>query len=215
MSIDNALTRLFSGIALGVGLLLLLFISPHWFFAMVIGALFFYSALAELPRLLPPSQLLFWVVLCCYLLFPFAALIWFDQQVARTIIAIPFLLVALFDSASYVTGKLFGNHKLAPRVSPGKTWEGFFGGFLTVLITVLLVGYWHYQVISIPHAIFFAFLFCFVALSGDLFESWLKRSTGLKDSGSLIPGHGGLLDRIDALLVVIPFFVSWYYLFLV
>lgn len=104
------------------------------------------------------------------------------------------------DSAAYFAGRRFGKHKLAPSISPGKTREGALGGALAVAVYALLldspVG---------PGITLAAFLALFVAsVLGDLFESWLKRRAGIKDSGNLLPGHGGVLDRIDSQLAVLP-----------
>lgn len=99
------------------------------------------------------------------------------------------------DIAAYLVGKKFGKHKIAPSISPGKTWEGLLGA---VLVSALIGGILGH-VAPVPHAILGA-VFAVVGLGGDLFESALKRHAGVKDSGKLIPGHGGLFDRVDALL---------------
>lgn len=104
------------------------------------------------------------------------------------------------DIGAYFAGKAFGTHKLAPGISPGKTWEGVMGGML-LAGTVCGIGAWIWQ-----GAWWFAITLLLIALSilGDLFESFVKRQTGTKDSGSLLPGHGGILDRIDSILIVLP-----------
>ncbi|HEY8355345.1 MAG TPA: phosphatidate cytidylyltransferase [Methylophilaceae bacterium] len=117
--------------------------------------------------------------------------------------------VWIADSAAYFAGKRFGRHKLAPQISPGKTWEGVFGAWLAVtlygliLCHVLALSYW-----------FIVGLFGITVLSimGDLFESLIKRQAGVKDSGSLLPGHGGLLDRIDGLTSSLPMVMFFIYL---
>ena len=114
--------------------------------------------------------------------------------------------VWLADSAAYFAGKRFGKRKLAPEISPGKTWEGVVGAFVGVAIygAVLcqLFGY---------HLWLIALLFVMVALSvmGDLIESLLKRVAGVKDSSQLLPGHGGVLDRIDGILPALVFAMAW------
>ena len=99
------------------------------------------------------------------------------------------------DIAAYFTGKQFGKHKIAPTISPGKSWEGLAGSVIASAIMGAVLGH----VAPIPHA-FIGALFAVLGLGGDLFESSLKRHAGMKDSGTLIPGHGGLFDRVDALL---------------
>lgn len=110
------------------------------------------------------------------------------------------------DSGAYMFGKLFGKHKLAPRVSPGKTWEGFAGGLLTSALIC-----WLFSEFAPLHVPLTTLLICSIAAAlasvlGDLTESMFKREAGIKDSGNLIPGHGGILDRIDSLTAAVPVF---------
>lgn len=124
------------------------------------------------------------------------------------------LVVWLADIGAYFAGKTFGKHKLAPAISPGKTWEGAIGGWLAVMIVAGVALAAHAFEPTLVSALLqragwvrtlFA-LTVLVAFSivGDLFESMLKRQAGVKDSSALLPGHGGVLDRIDALLPVLP-----------
>ena len=111
------------------------------------------------------------------------------------------------DSGAYFAGRRFGRHKLAPRVSPGKSWEGVAGAALAVAV-------WHFMAHRMAPGLLpggagwpgLALLEALVAVSivGDLFESWMKREAGLKDSGNILPGHGGVLDRIDSLTAALP-----------
>lgn len=104
------------------------------------------------------------------------------------------------DTVAYLVGSLVGRHKVAPRISPGKSWEGSVAGFAAAAAVVTLLGG-----DGGTAALVVAVGLGPVALAGDLFESWLKRRAGAKDSGALLPGHGGILDRIDSLLFVGPF----------
>lgn len=115
-------------------------------------------------------------------------------------------MVWLADIGAYFAGRAFGRHKLAPGISPGKTWEGVLGGTLAVLVFALLCQTFvpALQALSPLVLILFALLYTATSVEGDLFESLLKRQAGLKDSGDLLPGHGGLLDRIDSLLPTLP-----------
>ena len=116
------------------------------------------------------------------------------------LVAVAVAIVA--DSAAYFAGRRFGKHKLAPAISPGKTREGALGGALAVAIYAALLP--TSTGIDLA-ATLTAFLVLFVlSVLGDLFESWLKRRAGVKDSGALLPGHGGVLDRIDSQLAVLP-----------
>ncbi|MCL4458386.1 MAG: phosphatidate cytidylyltransferase [Chloroflexi bacterium] len=115
------------------------------------------------------------------------------------------------DTGAYCAGRMFGRHKLLPVISPQKTWEGVYGGLLLSVIATLLVA----QFIWMPliHRVVLGISVGIAAILGDLAESWLKRSVHAKDSGTIIPGHGGLLDRIDSLLFSMP--VVYYYATLV
>jgi len=122
------------------------------------------------------------------------------------------LCMAFFsDTVAYFFGRAFGRHKLYPAVSPAKSWEGAFGGIVgSCLATVVLGSLWLLPELPILHAIFLGIFGSVAGQTGDLVESMLKRTFGVKDSGAILPGHGGLLDRIDALLFVAP--VAYYYL---
>lgn len=103
------------------------------------------------------------------------------------------------DVFAYFTGKTLGGPKLAPRISPNKTWSGFLGGFAGAVVASALLAIAFDIAVSIRLAML-ALLLAFFSQIGDLFESWIKRRFGIKDSGMIIPGHGGLLDRIDGLI---------------
>ncbi|MFW5446674.1 MAG: phosphatidate cytidylyltransferase [Methylophagaceae bacterium] len=114
------------------------------------------------------------------------------------------------DVAQYVWGKLFGKHKIVPKVSPNKTWQGFLGGvFTTTLFAVLLSGF--LTPLSIPMAVVAGLIISIAGFIGDVTISALKRDIGVKDSGSLLPGHGGILDRIDSLTYTAPLFFHFIY----
>jgi len=108
------------------------------------------------------------------------------------------------DTLAYFTGRFLGKHPLAPRISPKKTWEGFWGGAAGSVVGALVVKALFLTRLSIPAAVLVGAGAAFLGPLGDLCESMLKRAAGVKDSGKLLPGHGGLLDRIDAVLFVAP-----------
>jgi phosphatidate cytidylyltransferase len=116
-------------------------------------------------------------------------------------------VVVIADSAAYFAGRRFGRRKLAPAISPGKTWEGAMGAALAITVYALAVhALWPRGCgLSCLPQLLLAFWAMFVlSVLGDLFESWIKRQAGVKDSGALLPGHGGVLDRIDSLTAVLP-----------
>ena len=114
-------------------------------------------------------------------------------------------MVWVADTAAYFGGRRFGRHKLAREISPGKTWEGVWAALAAVTI------YWVVLWVSLPEqslrlisGLIGVWLMTLLSIVGDLFESWMKRVAGVKDSGTLLPGHGGVLDRIDSLSAVMP-----------
>lgn len=123
-----------------------------------------------------------------------------------------FLMMMIWaaDIGAYFAGRHFGGRKLAPQVSPGKTWAGVYGGLLSALIFSLLFVYSFTLIpldaVSSGLLLVVALLTVSISVVGDLTESMLKRNAGVKDSGKLLPGHGGVLDRIDSLLAALPFF---------
>lgn len=111
------------------------------------------------------------------------------------------------DSAAYFAGRSIGKYKLAPHLSPNKTWEGTIASFLGSLLVALVFA--RFMTVPLRHLLGMAAVGNVAGQVGDLLESAYKRSAGIKDSGSILPGHGGVLDRIDALILAIP--VVWYY----
>lgn len=124
------------------------------------------------------------------------------------------LIVWTADTGAYFAGHRWGKTKLAPLVSPGKTWEGVAGGLAAVLVLALLAGIYgaRYTGVLLAGWVALALVTAFVSVLGDLFESRVKRAAGVKDSGTLFPGHGGVLDRIDAFTAAAPLFtLAWLY----
>lgn len=123
------------------------------------------------------------------------------------------LLVWIADVCAYFAGRRFGQHKLAPKISPGKTREGVYGAMFGTLLFAAVAG-WMLEPVPVAHGllILLAAVTVLFSIVGDLFESLIKRQANLKDSGSLLPGHGGMLDRIDSVLAALPIFVCGRYL---
>jgi phosphatidate cytidylyltransferase len=142
-----------------------------------------------------------------YVGLPLGAMVWIQLLTGPRALTFVIAVIALSDSAQFFVGRAIGRRKLAPLVSPAKTFEGAQGG----LVAALLVGIWlgprWGQAASPVQGAALGAVLCLAGIMGDLFKSLLKRSAGVKDSGHLIPGHGGVLDRIDAYLFAVPVYL--------
>lgn len=129
------------------------------------------------------------------------------RQEGPAILLFVLVITWVGDTAAYFVGRAIGKHKLAPILSPNKSWEGSIASILGALLVAVVFAKW--LTVPLPHLLAMAVVGNVAGQAGDLLESAYKRSAGVKDSGSLLPGHGGVLDRIDALILAIP--VVWYY----
>lgn len=120
-----------------------------------------------------------------------------------------FLILWINDTGAYCAGKLLGRHKLYEKVSPNKTWEGLIGGIVFAFVLAYILSF-YFIVLTLPQWMMVAFIISVFGNLGDLFESHLKRSFAVKDSGHLIPGHGGVLDRFDGLLLSLPVLICYF-----
>jgi phosphatidate cytidylyltransferase len=130
-----------------------------------------------------------------------------DQQNWNSnLILFMFILTWTFDTFAYLFGVRFGKHKIMPSISPKKSWEGFGGGFVFSIIASYLSYsfFFKFEDIRIPLIISISIILPFTATLGDFIESHYKREAGVKDSGNFIPGHGGILDRMDSFMITIP-----------
>ena len=140
----------------------------------------------------------------------------FAPQVSKHLLSFFFLVIMGADSAAYYGGKTFGRHKLAPSVSPAKTWEGAVAGMLASLLLATAAHYWFFPELPLKLGLPLAAAMNVISILGDLTESALKRSAGAKDTAKILPGHGGILDRLDSLLFnapVIYYFAYWYFVY--
>lgn len=129
---------------------------------------------------------------------------------AGQLLTLFFLIITASDTGAYYAGRNFGRHKLAPLISPGKTIEGSIGGLIAAIGVSLLIKYTIFAELPLGHALGLAVVMNIVGQMGDLFESLLKRGAGAKDAASIIPGHGGLLDRLDSVLFNAPLLYYYY-----
>ena len=141
-----------------------------------------------------------------YLGLPIGAMVAVRETRGREALFLLMLTVIVSDTAQYYTGRAFGRRKLAPAISPKKTVEGAVGGFVFGGALLAVVGAWWLPGVPVGIRAVLGVAVVALGIAGDLFESMIKRSAGVKDSSSLIPGHGGILDRIDALLFAAPIY---------
>jgi phosphatidate cytidylyltransferase len=183
--------------------------------AVLVGGAGALSSGAPSPGALSTTALTFMAPL--YVGLPLGVMVWLQEVYGREALLLPIVIVAASDTAQYYTGRAIGRRKMAPRVSPAKTVEGAVGGIVVAAVVAALLAPRWLGVAVTPTGrispLVGAGLGAVLALAGmvgDLFESFLKRSAGVKDSSSVIPGHGGVLDRVDSHLFAAPL----YYLFL-
>lgn len=143
------------------------------------------------------------------------------QVIESPIPKLPAKLLTLFfivvfggDTGAYYTGRTLGKHKLSPRISPGKTVEGLIGGIAGSMLAAVTAHFTFFPELQLGHAILLGFVMCLLGAVGDLCESMLKRGAKAKDAGKLIPGHGGLLDRLDSMLFNAPVLYYFYVIFM-
>lgn len=138
-----------------------------------------------------------------------------EDSAAPQLLLVFFFIIWSADTGAYLAGRSLGKHKLAPRISPGKTIEGLIGGLIGAIIVAAIVGVmvWHLPTVKLIFWLLAVALITLFSVAGDLFESVYKRRAGVKDSGGLLPGHGGVLDRIDSVCAALPPYMLVLYLF--
>ena len=148
----------------------------------------------------------------CYIFIPLALAIPIAESnntfESNTLIGL-FILIWASDSWAFILGKLFGRRKLFEKISPNKTLEGFVGSFILTSLTGGIIGQ-KYLVLPFIEGVFLGGLTVCIATSGDLFQSMLKRAANVKDSGNILPGHGGILDRFDSILFCLPIYYVYF-----
>ena len=135
-------------------------------------------------------------------------------ETGEDLLLLLFICVTFGDTGAFYVGTLFGKHRMAPGVSPKKSWEGAAGGLVAAVAGGLVAHLWFYRSLPLVHAVILGLLLGSMGILGDLAESMLKRATGNKDSSALLPGHGGVLDRVDSLIFSAPVLYYYYHFFL-
>ncbi len=213
--------RWFKGMSVGVVLYMLVFlvqtntVKPVWFWILpLLVAIIFVAELIKLDHL-TLTNLAITIFGWIYVVMPLS-LVNVLPTLQGSYDPIPlvgfFLVLWANDTGAYFTGKHLGNRKLYPEVSPNKTWEGLIGGSLVAFIAAFALFHLTHTLELLDWMVMAASVAVFGNL-GDLFESHLKRNFGVKDSGHLMPGHGGVLDRFDGLFLALPVFLAYYKIF--
>lgn len=215
----HILGTIFSGILILTGGYLMIYPDAYW----VISIWIFFGVLfvIQLLRSNSPTTLIDISITlsgCLYLSIPLLSLLalgaipnWdtlhFEWKVPMSV----FILTWINDTGAYLAGRTWGKTKLFERISPNKTWEGTVGGGLATLIVSVLIHY-YWGILSIPLWLGAGLLISIFSNVGDLMESAFKRNASVKDSGKIMPGHGGILDRFDAILLIAPVLLGYYIL---
>ncbi len=180
-------------------------------FSLLLLGILVYILIYEWPKLLSPKKWYFYLITIPYPIFPVLGLILLNTY-NRKAVLFCFVVTWACDTGSYILGKSFGVNKICPSISPGKSWEGLFGGFLSVFFTIFIfTKYGFINMMSFSKAIIFTGLLTTFGFLGDIFVSYLKRKAHLKDTGNILPGHGGFLDRLDSIFFVV--FIVIFFLF--
>lgn len=196
-----------TGISLGLCFWLALMYAPPFIFSCILLFILTTIITIEWRNFFNIYKPTFWLILPWYPILPFILLIYLNHSpLYHRLLLFLFVIVSSYDTGGYIIGSLIGKHKLAPRISPGKSWEGFWGGYVCACFSFTLLLYELGALKPWWIIMSFTSVVCILACIGDLFESWLKRKARIKDSGTSLPGHGGFLDRFDGILCAVFFF---------
>jgi phosphatidate cytidylyltransferase len=181
-----------------------LYMLPPIYFSLLFLLMLLIILFNEWPQI-GKNNVALWLLVPFYPAIPFALLIYMNHITeGRALLPLIFISAFCNDTGAYVIGKLFGKHPLLQSISPKKTLEGFFGGILCVILCLFFFQYFNpnspIKGFNLSQTFLFGIAIGIIATAGDLFESLLKRQAQLKDASSLLPGHGGLLDRLDSIL---------------
>lgn len=197
----NLILRIMTSFALGtIFWVSFVYLQPR-VFSIILVFVLMHIIMVEWKTVFPIRSYKSWLLVPLYPTLSFMLMIYINEHILyHHLLLYLFVILAGFDSGSYIIGSLLGKHVIIPAISPQKTWEGFVGGYCFALIGFWLIAWERGSQVSLLFALFFIALAAVFALVGDLFESYLKRRASIKDSGAILPGHGGFLDRFDGIL---------------
>lgn len=215
---SDGFPKLFLGILGSVGLLFsLYYFQPKEYVQVIIYGIVIIFILLNIILLLTKKTVLitngpYFILVQLYITLPILLLIYSLDHIKELhlIIFAVILLIWLSDVGAYFSGKFLGKRKLFPEVSPNKTWEGFYGGGLAVMIGATIISFYPFQYSLVQWLIIGVIVWLFGSV-GDLVESAFKRHFRIKDSGTMLPGHGGFLDRFDSFIFVVPVVLAYFY----
>lgn len=193
--------RVITGLLFGLAFWSVFLYLPPYAFSILLFLIATLIVVFEWKNLFRPYSFAFWLILPFYPLLPICLLMLLNHNpVYRPLLFGLFVIAFSHDTGSYIIGKLAGRHRIWPSISPNKTWEGFWGGYLFAIAGLELV-LWEQKIYkSVEFVLVLALVTCALSFLGDIFESYFKRRAQVKDSGNLLPGHGGFLDRFDGIL---------------
>lgn len=205
--ITNFIKRIITGSILGTLFVLIYFELSPIYFSVILALILCQIIIVEWRNLFDFRSATFWVLMPWYPIMPFLFMIMLNQSPDyRDLLFFLIVIVSSHDTGSYIFGSLLGRRSIAKTISAAKTWEGFFGGYLFACFSLGFMLYGKKYNCPIPLFLAFTLIVSFLSLCGDLFESWLKRQANIKDSGHILPGHGGFLDRFDGIMFAAVFF---------
>lgn len=207
---QNLLKRTITGVVFGILFWAIFIYLPPLCSSFLLLFILLQIVFFEIKNLFDLKQPLYWFILPFYPILPFVLMISMNHyEPYQKLLFLLFIIVFSYDSGSYIIGKSLGKHHIAPWLSPAKTWEGSLGGYIFACIGLTWLLWELKSTQSWAFVLSFCFIVCTLSLAGDLFESWLKRRAHIKDSGKILPGHGGFLDRFDGILFAVFFFYSF------
>ncbi len=207
IALRENILRFITSMILGGCFWIVFFYLPNAAFSYMLLGILITILIIEWKNIFKLNNFWFWFIMPWYPILPFVMMIYMSTVPCyRALIYYLFVIVFSFDSTAYMVGKLLGVRKIVPQISPGKTIEGFIGGFFGALIAFYIAIIYQDTSITFYKMFIITFIVCCTAFMGDIFESFLKRQANIKDSGIILPGHGGFLDRFDAVIFAAYFF---------